>query len=59
MKKEKTSPPSPLQPVPSRYYTMVALGQLGGPAALAALEQARGDEDAFVREEVEAALGAR
>jgi len=42
-----------------RGHAAWALGQLGGPAALAALEQARGDEDAFVREEVEAALGAR
>jgi epoxyqueuosine reductase len=42
-----------------RGHAAWALGQLGGPAARAALEQARGDEDAFVREEVEVALAER
>jgi epoxyqueuosine reductase len=39
-----------------RGHAAWALGQLGGPAALAALNQARGDEDDFVRTEVELAL---
>ena len=39
-----------------RAHAAWALGQLRGPAALAALEQARGDQDPVVREEVELAL---
>lgn len=40
-----------------RGHAAWALGRLGGPAALAALQQARGDSDEFVRGEVEHALG--
>ena len=40
-----------------RGHAAWALGRLGGLDARRALEAARGDEDAFVREEVEAALG--
>jgi len=39
-----------------RAHAAWALGQLGGPAASAALEGGRGDEDPLVREEVELAL---
>lgn len=39
-----------------RGHAAWALGRLGGPAARAVLEQARGDEDEFVRAEVELAL---
>ncbi len=40
-----------------RGHAAWALGVLGGGEARAALEAARGDEDAFVRDEVQAALG--
>ncbi len=46
------SEPEPLV----RGHAAWALGRLGGPAARTALEAARGDGDAFVVEEVEAAL---
>jgi epoxyqueuosine reductase len=50
---ELTHDPSPLV----RAHAAWALGRLGGAAARAALERARLDADAMVREEAEAALG--
>jgi epoxyqueuosine reductase len=47
--------PSPLV----RGHAAWALGELGGAAARAALERARGDRDEWVRSEIESALAAR